>query len=156
MLKRILTGWALALALGAQALAAQAVLTAPASTWTVPGDFAALTKAEAVGPGGNGGAGTNNTSGGGGGGGGAYAAIASAPNIVAGNVLTIRIGAGGSGDSTYLMDNTGAKVLEALAGANAVGATPGAWGDGAAGIGATKFDGGQGGGGAARAVMMKK
>lgn len=121
------------------------VILTNGASWTVPADFGALTSIEAIGPSGAAAAGVTNTRAGGGGGGGGYSKIVTAANLAANDVVEVRIGLGGSGASTYLKDNTGTIILEALAGGDASGATGGVGAAAAGGTGSTKFSGGNGG-----------
>lgn len=117
---------------------------------TIPDDFVSALGAKGNGPSGRAAAGVTNTRSGGGAGAGAYAGVNAADLLHAqpGDVLLLQVGAAGSGQATWLKDNTGATVLLAPAGGDASGATGGVGGKAADAIGRVKRSGGDGGAGA--------
>ncbi len=120
------------------------VITSTASTtWTVPSDWNnSSNTVEVIGPGGNGAnGGANAAPGGGGGGGGSYSKITNATFPISGSI-TIRVGAGGSGNSTYVSSTA---TVCAGSGSNASAGTGGTAGAVCAGSGSAGGAGGQGG-----------
>lgn len=132
-----------------------AFVSAGSSVWTVDPNFISLTRALLVGPGGNGAQGRGDTAPaptgqtGAGGGGAAFAKATSLTftHISPGDVLPLRLPAGGAEQTAYLKDNTGAIVLQADFGRNASGVTKGTKGLASASIGEVVRDGSDGGNG---------
>lgn len=137
-------------------------LLAGTTTWTVPAAFSAVTSIECIGPGGNGAAGhlvVGAPTGGGGGQGGGYGRVNNPGSIVAGNVLSVQIGAAGSTNATFLRNNASTIICQGDYGASASGRTGGnrvqtnvgaavTRTGGAGGTTSTNIIGGSGGGGA--------
>lgn len=113
------------------------------TTYTVPAGVTSL-DVYCLGPGGSGSNGVINTSTGAGGGGGACS-ITQTITVAGGDVCTVQIGAGGSGNATFFKDAANVTQCSAAAGTNAVGTTAGAGGTTAAGTGTVKVAGGAGG-----------
>ena len=121
------------------------------TTWTVPPAWSDTNNTiEAIGAGGNGAVSTSSTSGGGGGGG-EYESVTNV-SLTPNTTVAVNIPSAGSGSAaagTYLQNNSGTTVIEAMNGGNASGTASGSGGSG--GIGTTSFNGGAGGSGASGA-----
>lgn len=122
------------------------VLAAGTTTWDVPTGVSNLIFVGALGAGGGGANGVTNTRGGGGGGGGAWAERSNVA-VTPGSTLDVQIGAGASGDATFLKDSGGTTQVSAAAGGTATTNTAGAGGAAGASIGSLTRSGGAGGSG---------
>lgn len=120
----------------------QTVALTSGTTWLVPADFTASNSIQIIGAGGSGTNGIANTSAGAPGGGAEFSKIINV-NLTPGSTVNIQVAAGGSGQDTYLQNNTNTTVVLAKAGGNASGLTAGLGGTG--GIGPNgNFAGGKG------------
>ena len=132
---------------------------------TIPSDWNSSSNTiECIGAGGNGANSVASNNSGSGGGGGSYAKITNQP-LSSGSV-SIQVATGGSGNNTYLQNNSSVTVLDCGAGGNASGTTAGSAGTvvngtgysgGTGGAGTTGAEGsGAGGGGSAGPVGIGK
>ncbi|MDO8925764.1 MAG: hypothetical protein Q7U94_02495 [Sideroxyarcus sp.] len=139
--------------LAGSALAATVTYTA-SGTWTVPAGVTSV-DVEVWGGGGAGGGQDQNSDGGGGGGGGAYSKVTGLV-VIPGNNYTVVVGAGGGGvaagtggigGDSYFINAATVMAKGGAGGAPSTGTPPagGAGGSAAAGVGTTKFSGGNGG-----------
>lgn len=144
----------IALLLGAFSAQAATDSYTASGTWTAPAGVSSV-DVEVWGGGGAGGGNQTNSDGGGGGGGGAYSKTTAIP-VTPGNVYTVTVGAGGiggtgtggTGGDSWFINATTIRAKGGTGGAAPVGGNGGVAGVGgsaAAGIGITKFSGGNGG-----------
>lgn len=126
-----------------KANAATTIYLTSGTTWEVPVDWNNSNNTiEIIGCGGHG---ENSGTGNGGGGGGGYSKITN-QSLTPLSTVNIQIGLGGSGDDTYLQDNSASTVVLAQCGGNAnpSNGAGGIGGDADAGVGTVKYDGGTG------------
>lgn len=115
------------------------VIQGGVTSWVAPSDLYKVIGMYAIAPGGKGGDGVINTSSGASGGSGEFRATSNTADIEAGETYVVQVPLGSSQLPAFFKNASGTTILQANAGTNAVGVTPGVGGTG--GIGEIAFPG---------------